>query len=308
MKTALTVALNAAVDTTYELDAFAVGAIHTARGVERVAGGKGNNVARVLHSLGIAVTATGLAGGQAGGFIQAHLRQLGITAAFQPIAGESRTCLALIDRQGQPVTEVREPGPQVEPHELHQFTQNYASLVKKANVVILSGSLPRGVPVDYYAELISQTDAYVLLDTSGETLRAGLAAGPDLVKPNRAELENWVGHPLATESDLLAAVRQMRASGAKAVALSLGETGLLYDSPEGTWLLRPPKIQPLNPVGSGDALVAGIVAGLLNHKPLPEALRLGVACGAANAQTRAVASLESSEVDRLAPAVQILRR
>jgi tagatose 6-phosphate kinase len=305
----LTVALNPAVDIAYSFDGFQVGAIHAVKRVDRVAGGKGNNVARVLRILGVPVTATGFAGGHAGAFLQEELRRLGIAAEFQPIAGESRTCLALVDRESNSVTEVREPGPAVSAEEASLFLERFTRLVAGAGAVVLAGSLPPGLPANFYGQLVAlarRAGAFVVLDTSGAPLREALAAGPDLVKPNRDELAAWSGRELREVADLAAAAGQMRAAGARAVALSLGAEGLLYIGDEGSWLLQPPPVTALNPVGSGDSLVAGIVAGRLAGWSIVEALRLGVACGTANAMTAAVASLDRGEVSRLAPQVRIL--
>lgn len=304
---ALTVALNAAVDVTYGFESFQVGAIHTVRAVSRVAGGKANNVARVLHLLGTDVTATGFAGGHAGSFLQESLRDLGIQVAFEPIDGESRTCLVMVDQQGGSLTEVREPGPQVSAAEADRFLARFARLAAGAGAVILSGSLPPGLPTDFYARLVAmarQAGAYVVLDTGGAPLREALPAGPDLVKPNRDELAAWAGRSLEATADLIAAARQMRAAGAGSVAVSLGAEGLLYLGPEGAWQVYPPAVAVRNPVGSGDSLVAGIVAGRLAGRPMLEALRLGVACGTANAMTEPVASPDPVEVARLEPVVR----
>ncbi|MCG0237720.1 MAG: 1-phosphofructokinase [Firmicutes bacterium] len=305
---ALTVTLNPAVDVTYFLDGFRPGAIHTAREVLRVAGGKGNNVARVLRSLGVEVAATGFAGGAAGAFLAEGLRQAGVEPAFHPIPGESRTCLALVDRETGTCTEVREPGPRISPEAADAFVERFTRLVAGCQAVVFSGSLPPGLPPDYYRRLVAlarQAGAYVVLDTSGEPLARGLAAGPDLVKPNRDELAAWAGREPGDLQEVLAAAARMRAAGARAVAVSLGAEGLVYLGPEGAWRLRPPAISAVNPVGSGDSLVAGVVAGLLQGRPVAEALRLGVACGAANATTPAVATFPPELAARLEPEVQV---
>lgn len=301
---ALTVTLNAAVDKTYRFDRFSPGAINLVGSLSRVAGGKGNNVARVLARLGVSVTATGFAGGHAGAFIEGELRRLGIAAEFEPIPGESRTCLVLVDEQGRSLTEIREPGPSIAPAEADRFLERFTRLAAEARAVVLSGSLPPGLPTDFYARLVAAAraaGAFTVLDTSGAALRAGLSAGPDLVKPNREELAAWAGRPLTEAQALLAAAEAMRQAGGGtgAVAVSVGAEGLLYIGPDGAWTVTPPAVAAINPVGSGDSAVAGIVAGLLEGRPLPEALRLGVACGTANAMTDSVASVDPAQVIRI---------
>lgn len=308
MKYALTVTLNAAVDTTYLFDGFAVGAIHSVREMHRAAGGKGNNVARVLKLLGLPVVATGFAGGHAGAFIEEELRRLSIDAQFEPIAGESRTCLALVDRQGQSLTEVREQGPTISPAAAGAFRARFARLLAGAGAVVLSGSLPPGLAVSFYQELVAmarRAGVYTVLDSSSAPLREALVARPSLVKPNREELAAWVGSAPESPQAILAAAAQMRQAGAEAVAVSLGAAGLVYTGPEGTHRLVPPPVEVVNPVGSGDSLVAGLVAGRLRGLPLLDSLRLGVACGTANAMTRAIASPDPAEVERLWSQVQV---
>ncbi|MFZ5815847.1 MAG: 1-phosphofructokinase [Bacillota bacterium] len=307
-KKALTVTLNASVDTTYFVEGFRIGEIHSAQAVSRVAGGKGNNVARVLRLLGVEVTATGLAGGRAGSFLEEYLERLGIHPAFEPIAGESRTCLVFVDRQGRTLTEVREPGPVVSTAEAERFLQRFARLAGEAEVVVLSGSLPPGLPGDFYARLVAtarQAGAWVVLDSSGVALREGLTAGPDLVKPNRDELTAWSGGSLESSGQILTAAERMREGGAGAVAVSVGAEGLLYLGPEGSWQLQPPPVPVVNPVGSGDSLIAGLVAGRLEGRSMLEALRLGVACGTANAMTESVASPDRQTVARLEAEIQV---
>lgn len=308
MKYVLTVALNAAVDTTYLFEGFAIGAIHTVKEVHRVAGGKANNVARVLTLLGAPVVATGFAGGHGGAFIQEDLGRLSIQADYQPIDGESRTCLAMVDQKGQTLTEVREPGPRITPAMADGFRERFGRLLGDAAAVVLSGSLPPGVPVSFYRELVTMARAagvYTVLDCAGAALREALAAGPDLVKPNREELAGWTSSPVESPEAVLAAAQQMRTGGVGAVAVSLGADGLLYVGPEGAFRLQPPPVDAVNTVGSGDSLVAGFLAGRLRGLPVREALRLGVACGTANAMTSGIASPDPADVERLLDLIQI---
>lgn len=299
----LTVTLNAAVDTTYLMDGFAPGGIHSVLEMHQAAGGKANNVARVLAVLGQPVVATGFAAGSAGRFIQEDLRRVGITPDYEEIPGESRTCLAIYDRKSGRITEIRERGPTVPPDGLERFLNRFQRLLAGAGAAVVSGSLPPGAPPDTYARLVAaarQAGVPVVLDTSGAPLPAALPAGPDVVKPNVEELAAWAGH-----TDVLAAARQMRAAGAGATAVSLGANGLLWVGPEGVWRAVAPTVMSINTVGSGDSLVAGLVAGRLRGLPLPDVLRLAVACGTANAMTDTVASPDPADIARLLPRIEV---
>ncbi len=174
----LTVALNAAIDTTLTLDEpLQPGESHRAREALKLPGGKGLNVARVLHTLGVPVHATGLVGGSTADFITQGLRKEGIEASFAPIGGTSRTCNAVVECDSGRVTEINEPGPSISAEEAQAFLGLYERLLPGSEAVALSGSLPPGLPADYYAGLIERARAAgvpAVLDTSGTALRAGI--------------------------------------------------------------------------------------------------------------------------------------
>ena len=318
----LTVTLNAAVDTTLLLPrALAVGASQTADEVLRLPGGKGVNVARVLHTLGLPVRATGLAGGPAAGIIVDGLAAEGIPADFLPISGPSRTNVALVDGRdigADPrVTEINEPGPTVTAEEGVRFLAHLTRLLPGVPAMVLCGSLPPGLPDDYYARLIVCARAAgvpVLLDTSGRALRPALAAGPLLIKPNEAETAGLIGRAVQV-AGAPALLPALRAMGAGAVALTLGAEGAILNTGAGTWRGRVAVARAVSPVGSGDAFLAGLLAGLLDavrdgHSAtlagalvdglvVAGALARAVACGAANTLRHGAGVLDASEVTRL---------
>jgi tagatose 6-phosphate kinase len=280
----LTVTLNAALDVTYDVDRVEW---HAANRVERVrarAGGKGINVARVLHALGEEVVVTGLAGGPTGDAVRAELAAAGLPEALCPIAGDSRRTLAVADGTAGDATGFWEPGPTVTADEWARLVAAFAAF--DADVVVLSGSLPPGVPPDAYARLCGR--APTILDTSGEALRRGLAGGPAIVKPNAAELAEVAGGDAAAAGGapgdlaaVLAAARRMRAAGAEAVVVSLGADGLVAVTEDGAWRARPPEPVRGNPTGAGDAAVAALAAGLAAGTGWPERLAAAAALSAA---------------------------
>src|SRR5436305_8786304 len=199
----LTVVLNAAVDTTLTIPGpLMVGETHKVRDVLKLPGGKGLNVARVLHTLGVPVHVTGLAGGPAGEFIRMGLAEVGIASTFLPIAGASRTCTAVVERDSHRVTEIYEPGPTITDTEAQAFLDLYETLLPGALAVVLSGSLPPGLPDDYYALLLNRAhaaDVPAILDTSGRAFHLGIAARPLLVKPNVTEAKQFLGENVGAE-------------------------------------------------------------------------------------------------------------
>lgn len=276
----LTVTLNTALDITYRVQGLRPHASHRVTEVTERPGGKGLNVARVLAALGHEVTVTGFAGGTTGGVVRAGLTGVhGVTDALVPVAGATRRTVAVVDDRTGDTTQLNEPGPAVAPAEWTAFQEAYADLLTGAAAVALCGSLPPGVPVGAYAGLVRAARAAgvpVLLDTSGEPLRRGLAARPDLIKPNADELAELTG-----SHEPLRAAQAARRRGAGAVVASLGAEGLLAVTPEGRWRAAPPAHVRGNPTGAGDSAVAGLLSGLVEHLPWPDRLTRAVALSAA---------------------------
>jgi tagatose 6-phosphate kinase len=272
-----TVTLNPALDVTYHLDEFAVGEAHRPRSMSVRAGGKGVNVARVLHSLGEPVVAAGLTGGATGRSIVDLLERDGIATAFTGIAGESRRTVVIDD--GDRATGIWEPGPSVSAEEWATFRSN----VPLADVLVLSGSLPPGLPPDAYADVIRRSaGAIVVLDTEGAALHHGLAASPTLVKPNADELAAAVGADVGTPELALAAAHRLRAGRATIVVASLGHRGLVAATCRRDYVVTPAQRLSGNATGAGDALVAALARGLGRGTPWPDLLAdaVGISAGA----------------------------
>ncbi|RNB87177.1 1-phosphofructokinase family hexose kinase [Brevibacillus fluminis] len=299
----VTVTLNAAIDKTYVLSSFTTGALHRPQQVLSLAGGKGINVARVARTLGIEVTATGFIAGYNGKMIAEGCAKQAITPSFCEIAGESRTCMTFLDASSGSVTEVLESGPAVDPEAFASFRAHLGKLAAQARYVVMSGSLPQGLVADSYKLLIEEikaAGAIPVLDTSGEALARALPAEPFLIKPNRAEAEALLGYPLADLEARRKAVADLMRLGARHVLLSLGEEGALLGG--GTFLYELPALPQgpvVNPVGCGDALLAGVVTGLVRGYTLAEAATLGIACAATNAMSLGAGVVQIADVERL---------
>lgn len=283
------VCLNPALDVTHHVDAVDWGAVNRPRAVQARAGGKGLNVARTLHALGVDVLVLGLAGGITGAGVEAALRERCVPAAFTAVAGETRRTFSVVDGSvaGRGVTAFHEAGPEVGEDELARFRRGYEQALEGATAVVLSGSLPPGLEAGTYATLIeaaAEADVPAVLDTHGEALRRGAAAGPAIVKPNLAELAALAARPLAPAADLAtaaAAAGQLR--GAQAVVITLGPDGLLAATEDGCWRARPPAAVAGNATGAGDAVAAALAHGLVLGRPWVERLRHAAALGAATA-------------------------
>jgi tagatose 6-phosphate kinase len=301
--TIVTVTLNAALDVTYDVEALVPQATHRVLEVRARAGGKGVNVARVLHQLGRDTVVTGLAGGHTGTLIRADLDAAGLPHALVPIGGESRRTLAVVSRRDGGATLLNEPGPEVGGEEWTRFRARFERLLAVARAVVVSGSLPAGVPPGAYAELVQAAHDHelpVLVDAEGEALRASLAAAPEIVKPNAAELQATTGH-----HDPARGAEALRRAGARAVAVSLGPDGLLAVAAAGAWRAVPPEVVAGNPIGAGDAVVAALAAGLAGARPWPETLREAVAVSAAAVLVPAAGGFDPAAYRRFRDAVTV---
>ncbi|MFI6792867.1 1-phosphofructokinase family hexose kinase [Nonomuraea sp. NPDC050383] len=299
----LTVTINAALDVTYQVPEVDWAGVNRVQTVHRRAGGKGVNVARVLRGLGQEVLVTGLAGGPVGRAVEADLEAAGLPHALVPIAAESRTTLAVTGGPGGAAL-FNEPGPEVSAAELREFGRVYASLLERADAVVLSGSLPRGVPAGTYATLAALAAEHgvpAIVDADGEALRHAPAGRPTIVKPNVHELARAVpphDHPVE-------GAEHLRARGAESVVVSLGEEGVYAVTPEGTFRARMPYRVEGNPTGAGDSLVAGLALGLVEGAAWPERLRTAAALGAAAVAAPVAGDFDRDVYARTRPLIEI---
>lgn len=283
----LTVTLNAALDVTYGISGqLSPYRTHRVRTIATHAGGKGVNVARVLHSLGDGVIATGLLGGRTGAQVQAKLDLEGVPNAFVAIESETRRTVVIADAAG--ATGLWEAGPTVTAAEWAEFGRRFGELLPSAEVVVLSGSLPPGVPRAAYADLLELARAAgipAVLDTDGEALRFGVAARPKLVTPNAAELATLVGETVDSVPDAVRTSRVALELGADAIVVSLGVAGVVLTTPAGSLHASLSQPIPGNPTGAGDACTAALARTL--GQPWRERLIDAVALSAASVPTPA---------------------
>ncbi|WP_219466787.1 1-phosphofructokinase family hexose kinase [Nonomuraea rhizosphaerae] len=297
----LTVTLNAALDVTYEVPGVAWDGVNRVSGVHRRAGGKGVNVARVLTAFGQDVLVTGLAGGPTGQAVEADLEAAGLPHALVRIAGDSRTTLVVSDPGT--ATLFNEPGPVVTPEEFARLVRHFTVLLDSAEAVVLSGSLPRGVPLDAYATLAAiaaERGVPAIVDADGEPLRHAPGGRPSIVKPNAEELARAVPGGGPEEG-----AQALRGRGAEAVVVSMGAEGLLAVTPEGTFRARMPYKVEGNPTGAGDSLVAGLALGLVRRSPWPERLSRAAALGAAAVAAPVAGDFDRQVYDDIRPQIVI---
>jgi 1-phosphofructokinase family hexose kinase len=307
----VTVTLNAAVDRTLTVPNFQPGHRHRASASLTSAGGKGVNVARALKNLEAPVIATGLAGGRAGDRIIEELASEAILNDFVRISDESRTSTAVVDPTAGRLSEIYEWGPAVRPEELETLLDKLRYLSRVASFVVFSGSLPRDVEDDFYAEAIrdlSRRGVHCVLDCEGEPLRIGVEAEPFLVSPNQREAESLVGQEFSDEEDFVMALDAIADLGARNVLITQ-ETSCfaLFREDRHVRCFRASvaRIDPIASVGAGDVLLAGFLAVRFNGGPVDEALRIGVGAAAASVLELGAGRFDVREASRLAGGVEI---
>ena len=302
----LCVSLNPAIDKRLRLERLRLGRVNRATEVTPAPGGKAAHVAMVLRTLGADPLWLGFAGGPGGTALAEGLRAMSIRAQTVPTAAPTRVNLEIIEDMGE-VTEILEPGQPVTPEEIEQMGLAYESVLKESAgqvIAILSGSLPRGVAPDFYATLVElghKCGCRVFLDTSGEPLQLALKSHPDFVKPNQEETEGLTGKVIDGPHSAGNALKTILRDGACSAAISLGQTGLVWQSAAEREVLfaKGLEMHVRSTVGSGDATLAGFAFAAQAGLQPEDALRLAAACGAANCLAEGPGRARATDVQKL---------
>lgn len=301
--------LNFTIDRIHSVDNFREGDVFRPSSTFASGGGKGVNVARVLKTLGVKSELIGFLGGWTGRFIESSLGEEGLCIVPVRISGESRISTIVVDHARRRQTVINEQGACIRGREICGLIARYNGFIRGKEMIIMSGSIPRGVPRDIYARLIKiagKRDIPVLLDTGRKELKEGLKAGPLIIKPNLAEFRELSGSRLASLKQIAGAVGKISGHKSEIVIVSLGEKGAMMGCGGKILLAVPPGIRAVNCVSSGDALVAGFVYSWLAGREAEYALRFGVACGTAAALTERTGCLRKSDLGIILPKVKML--
>jgi 1-phosphofructokinase family hexose kinase len=282
----VTLTVNPAVDRTISVDRLAFEDRAYINSSWESAGGRGINASRVIQSFGGQTMAVLISGGDTGKRLEEHLAGCGYPIAVVPVRNDIRTNLTITDKQGLTVN-LNEAGPTLSKPELTQVERVVRQSLRKAQWLMVCGSLPPGVPSSFYARLIvmaREKKVKTLLDADGDALREGLDARPTVVAPNQQEAERLLGRTLLTRAHFLEAASQIRAMGAESVVLSVGSRGAVGAFAGELLEALPPRIDALCPIGAGDALAAAYTWSAARNASPAEALRWGVAAGTASAR------------------------
>ncbi|MPQ83717.1 1-phosphofructokinase [Pseudomonas sp. MAFF 730085] len=267
----LCLTLNPALDLTVRLARLEPGAVNRSETVLTHAAGKGVNVAQVLADLGHNVSVGGFLGAANPEAFDALIASRGFGDAFIRVPGETRSNIKIAEQDGR-VTDINAPGPEVSEQAQEALLKLLKVVGPAFDAVVVAGSLPRGISPQWFQGLLAQLKALglkVALDTSGEALRAGLKAGPWLIKPNTEELTDALDCPTDSIAQQAEAAERLHAQGVEHVVVSHGADGVNWFSPGTALHATPPKVSVASTVGAGDSLLAGMLHGLLSVD-LPE--------------------------------------
>lgn len=282
----LCVTPNPAIDRTAVVPGLSLDQVNRASSVLVAAGGKGVNVARAAQTLGEAVLCAGFVGGQPGSLFTTLAEREGLLGQWTPIAGDTRSCMILIDPVQSQNTVINERGPTVSRDDWDRLVTTVLEHASDASAVCLCGSAPPGTPLPCYTELLArlrQRNITVWVDVAGEPLELARQTGGICLKINRDEASALSGRPLPSLADVAQYARTLARAGAPVCIITLGEEGAVLASPSGCWHAILPPIQRVNAVGSGDSFLAGAATARVRGESDATALAWGVAAGAANA-------------------------
>lgn len=302
-----TVTLNPALDKTVEIPSLTVDAVNRITTMRTDPGGKGINVSKVIAKLGGKSIATGILGGGTGRAILSALKDLELTTSFHFVEGETRTNMKIIDPVQHTNTDINEPGVTVSEEILHELLEELLEKLTAKDIVVISGSMPKGSPQDTYytwTKACREKGAKVILDADGDLLKAGLMASPYLIKPNNHELSALVGRTLTTPEELAKTARElMEQYGISKIVVSMGGDGALYVTGSETLYAEGLKVPVGSTVGAGDSVVAALAVAEEAGMSLSDTVCLSTATGAANVMCSGTQAAEYSVIQELLPKV-----
>lgn len=266
-------------------------------------GGGGVNVARVVQRLGGQAVAVYAAGGPTGQAYRQLLDREGVVARIVNIGGSTRESFTVDETSSGEQFRFVLQGPSLQEPEWRDCLAAVDSLGVEGGLLVASGSLPLGVPDDFYARvarIAKQHGMRCVVDASGPALRAALDEGVYLIKPSLRELSELIGTALGSEQDQVAAAQQLVADGrAEVVALTLGAAGAILVTAEGVLRQANPEVEVKSTVGAGDSFLAAFVLRIAQARAVEEAFRAAVAAGSATAMTPATELCHRADVERL---------
>jgi 1-phosphofructokinase len=270
-------------------------------------GGKATDVSWILGKLGIPTRALGFAAGPNGLRMEKMLRERGVETDFVWVDGETRlNTVIVISSEGQ--STITSSSLNVSQEHLSEFVPRYQKALEGASCVVMGGSLPSGVPVEFYAESIAQAHDYgvpVIFDSSGPPLVAGVKSHPELIKPNLAELCDLLGEVLSSQGEVQQAAGKLRDDFGTNVIITLGLEGAIAVFEDGSYFVHPLSIPVVSSAGAGDGVLAGMALAYFRQEPLEYGLRHGFALAGVILRTLATADFLIENYQELLPDICI---
>jgi len=303
-----TVTLNPSLDMTIAVPGLDLGESNRWTSLRYYAGGKGIDVSRAIYQMGGPAIAYGFIGGHEGRTLEILLDEEGAPFSFTPIGQETRTNFIISDTKTYRQTIINAPGPHISKRELERFLKKLRGIYPSPPLLVVSGSVPPGVPVDIYYTIVQEARAQgvrTVLDTAGQWLKEGIKAKPYLIKPNVHEAEELLKRELSTEEAIAKAALSLVKKGIEIVVISRGKDGLIAATRDRIVKAVAPSVRVRSAVGAGDCTVAGFALKLAGGEPLIEACRLAVAMGTAAVLTPGTELAHKADVEDLLPQIQV---
>lgn len=301
----LTAGLSPAWQQILEVASLQTGEVNRCQTAHWCASGKVINVGIALQHLKTPNEMIFPAGGYAMPLIEADLNQLKVPYHKLPQQNPTRICTTILDQSTHETTELVENAISLSKEEVNAFSTEYTHRISKANVAVLTGSLPTGTPATFYRDLMVKTNCPTILDARGEELEAALTQSPFLVKPNHEELERTLSRSLTNTDELIEGMQELNQRGATWVVVSQGKLALWATSTSQVFRFTPPTVKVVNPIGCGDCLAAGIAYGIEKDWIVPEAIRWGMGAAADNLSQLLPARLSVANVQSFSEQVNV---
>ncbi len=305
----ITVTLNPAIDKTVTIPNFLAGQVNRIETLRSDVGGKGINVSKCLKELGCESMAAAFWGGDAGHGGEVQLQQSGVESLPIFIQETTRTNLKIIDPKQSENTDINEPGPQIKSEELKQLIQKLDEKLGQGDILVLAGSIPKGISTDIYKELTiryKEKGVKVFLDADGESFAEGIKAAPYLIKPNIDELSRYAGEALIDIRGILRAVKPLLQSGIEKIVVSMGAQGAVFVQRGHIFVAASIDVPVMSTVGAGDSMVAALAYGEEKGLSLQQTYKLAMAMGAASVMCSGTQAPKASTVESLYHMVNII--
>ena len=304
----ITVTLNPALDKRIRVARLSINGVNRVIGTQLDAGGKGVNVSKTVKALGGETLAMGILGGESGMYIQHSLTQLGINTRFCYVDAPTRTNIKIIDESMRTATDINERGEPVDADTLKAVFTNLLQKVQPHDTVVFAGAMPPGTPPDLLADwtrTLREMEVFVCIDTSGEAMRHAVAAGPDLIKPNKDELEELCGNRLYFDVDVIAAAKSLIAKGVGRVAVSLGAEGALFVTEDQVIRAHGVRVPVISTTGAGDSMMGALTYYLQQGLHWRDVILHAMAVSAAHVTSPGNEMATQEQVDEILSQVRI---